>query len=41
MFVTTLNAIDEAINQSPQIVERYEQQINETRQQYHKTVLPD
>ena len=41
MFVTTLNAIDEAINQSPQIVERYEQQINETRQQYQQASQPE
>ena len=40
MFVTTLNAIDEAINQSPQIVERYEQQINETRQLYQQASQP-
>jgi hypothetical protein len=41
MFFTTLNAIDEAINQSPQTVERYEQTITETRQQYQRATQPE
>ena len=40
-FPATLRQIDEAINESPQIVEAYERQLDETHQQYRAASSPD
>jgi sulfur relay (sulfurtransferase) DsrF/TusC family protein len=40
-FPATLRQIDEAINESPRIVEGYERQLDETRQQYRSASHPD
>ena len=40
-FSATLRQIDEAINESPQIVEAYERQLDETHQQYRAASSPD
>ena len=40
-FKSLLKQIDEAIDESPQIVSRYEQQIEETRQQYRHARQPE